>query len=62
MFPTSRKMVAFLFMLDRGAARGIENGKDRNTEGVGRTEGRKDMVLPFLRSFEDAMPTYLTGE
>lgn len=47
--PTSSKAVIFLFTLERGALRGVEDGKERNTEGERRTEGRRDMVLLFFR-------------
>ena len=65
MYPPSPTMVAFLFILgflERGPGRGVEGGKERNTEGERRTEGRKDMILLFSRLSEDAMSTYLTGE
>lgn len=63
--PTSFMMVAFLFVLGflkRGAGRGVEDGKERNTEGERRIEGRRDMIVPLLRLFEDAMSISLTGE
>ena len=46
--PTSSTMLAFLFVLGvlkRGAGRGVEDGKERNTEGERRIEGRKDMFV-----------------
>ena len=51
--------MAFLFVLgflERGADRGVEDGKERNTEGERRTESRKDMIVLLLRFYEDAMP------
>ena len=63
--PTSPSMVAFFFrlgFLERRPGRGVEDGKERNTEGERRTEGRKDMIVLFLRFSEDAMSTYSTGE
>lgn len=65
MSPTSPMIVAFLFMLgflERGPDRGVEDGKDRNTEGERRTEGRKDMIVLFLALSEDTMSTCLTSE
>ena len=63
--PTSPSMVVFFFrlgFLERGPGRGVEDGKERNTEGERKTEGRKDTIVLFLRLFEDVMSTYLTGE
>ena len=60
--PTSPTMVAFLFMLGYLAGRGVEDGKERNTEGERRTECRKDMILLFSNFSEDAMSTYLTSK
>lgn len=61
---TSFTMLAFLFVLGflkRGAGRGVEDGKERNTEGERRTKGRKDMIELLLRSSEDAISFFLTS-
>lgn len=58
-------MVAFLFVLGflrRGAGRGVEDGKERNTEGERRTEGRKDLIVLLLVLSEDALSIFMTGE
>ena len=63
--PTSFMMVAFLFVLGflkRGAGRGVEDGKERNTEGERKIEGRRDMIVLLLRLFEDAISIFVTGE
>ncbi len=64
--PTSFTMVAFLFVLGflkRGAGpRGVEDGKERNTEGERRVEGRKDIIVLLLVLSEDAMSILMIGE
>lgn len=50
--PTSPSMVAFVFrlgFLKRRPGRGVEDGKERNTEGERRTKGRKDMIRTFSK-------------
>ncbi len=56
-------MVAFLFalgFLERRTSRGVEDGKERNTEGERKTDGRKDIIF-LLRLSEAAMSIFLTG-
>ena len=46
--PTSFRMFASLFLLGflkRGARRGVEDGKERNTEGERRSRGCADMMV-----------------
>ena len=62
---TSFTMLAFLFVLGflkRGAGRGVEDGKERNTEGERRTKGRIDLIVLLLRLSEDTMFILLKGE
>ena len=62
---TSFTMLSFLFVLGflkRGAGRGVEDGKERNTEGERRTKGRIDLIVLLLGLFEDAMSIFLKSE
>ena len=62
---TSFTMLALLFVLGflkRGARRGVEDGKERNTEGERMIEGRKGMIVLLLRLSEDAMSNCMASE
>ena len=62
---TSFTMLAFLLVLGflkRGMGRGVEDGKERNTEGERRTKGRRDLIVLLLRLSADAMSIFLTSE
>ena len=58
-------MLALLFVLgflNRGARCGVDDGKERNTEGERRIEGCKGMIVLLLSLSEDAMSILTSDE